>query len=267
MKFINLLLFLMFFVCVFEDRAQHVFEEEVFRVDSAIDLDSDFITISLGCSCGVALFTRLHTIRYFASPFDWCITPYPALYNFIKSDFKDFLKKENMVTSARSHFSPYLVNFFHEYEYLGYMQESESPFWTLDKEAGMFSIHDFPDNSLESINQYHESVHAKYQRRIKRFYDMIHSGKHVYFIRYLDITKSQACELCQLLNSKFPEISFTLIVIGNKAAEFEQDWGIPQIKNFFIYSEYKGEPHEALTWSNNPFWRELCGYISSGKLL
>jgi hypothetical protein len=135
----------------------------------------------------------------------------------------------------------------------------------LDKATGIFYNHDFPENSFDAIAKYYQPVYDKYKRRIKRLFDQVNAGKHVYFIRYLDTTKAQACELCQLLKDKFPHTAFTLIVIGNTAADFEQDWGIPHLKNFFVYCEH-GLNGNTMSEEENPFWKELGDQIRSGAL-
>jgi hypothetical protein len=83
------------------------------------------------------------------------------------------------------------------------------------------------------INYEHKRIQAKYERRIKRFYKEINSGKYIYFMRFHGITKSQSIELFHLLKATFPKVNFTLIVIGNDAQSFERDWQIPHLRNFF----------------------------------
>jgi hypothetical protein len=74
-----------------------VIDEGAFEHSPSNSVDYDFITISLGWNCQPAGFMRTHKLRFFAAPFDWCITPYVSLYNVIKSSFRNFLKKENLL--------------------------------------------------------------------------------------------------------------------------------------------------------------------------
>jgi len=82
-----------------------IYEEE-FEKNSVADARNSFVTISLGCNCHPAFFARLHGIRFFASPFDWCVTPYAAIYHFIKNDFKNYLKRENLVVPSEQLYFP-----------------------------------------------------------------------------------------------------------------------------------------------------------------
>jgi len=221
-----------------------VIDEGAFEHNSGSNTTYNFITISLGSNCQPAEFMRAHKIRFFAAPFDWCITPYASLYKVIHTMFRGFFKKENLIPYAWNH--PVANGI-------------------LDQESGIFYNHDFPETTLDGIAHHYQFVHDKYKRRINRLFAQANSGKHVYFIRYLDITKTEACELCQLLKDTFPQTAFTLIVIGNRAAEFERDWGIPHIKNFFIYCEH-GLDGNTMPLEENPFWKELCDQIRSGAL-
>jgi len=223
---------------------EHEFKEEEINIGK----EFNFIIVSLGCNCITAHHMREFNIRPFALPFDWTLTPYQALYHFIKNEFKDYFKKENLIPSSQPYFPHYLQTFVNK---LGYTEMTESPLWVLDKESGMVFIHDFSNNNPATIEIYHEFQHNKYMRRIKRLYDEVNSGKYVYFIRYLDLTKGQALELYQLLKYKFPTTDFTLIVIGDNASEFNNDWHIPHIKNFFVHNFcwqklYSGIIHDTL---------------------
>lgn len=211
----------------------------------------NFITIGLGWNCHAAWYTRLHNIRAFAFPFDWCLTPYQAVYNFIDNDFKDYLKKEHLVPSSPSYWTAYQKDFFNR---LCLLNVSGNSGWVLDKQSGMIYNHDFPNNSPATINEYHDSQYAKYWRRIERFFEQVNSNKHVYFIRYLDVTQAQACDLYQLIKKKFPQLTFTLIIVGDDKEQYGTSWGIPYIKNFYTQG------------SDEPFWQRLCHDIAAGNL-
>lgn len=210
--------------------------------------EQDFITISLGYNCEPGLNTRKYNIRAFAFPFDWCLTPYEAVYNFINSDFKDFFKLDHLVPSVKKNFTPKLEKFFKN---INVTQVSEHTLWVLDKQSGMIFNHDFTNNDLATIRSNHEQQYIKYQRRIARFYTEMNSGKHIYFIRFNDISKNKAIKLLKLIENKFPETNFTLIVISNKP-EFEQNWNIPRLKNFYS--------------NGYDIWEKICLDIKSGNL-
>lgn len=226
-----------------------VFNEE----ESAVTINGKkIITISLGCMCDPAWYTRKYNIRSFAFPFDWCLTPYPALYEFIKTDFAEYFKIENLIPSSQAYFTQELQNFFNK---MNCITISENPRWVLDKQYGMVYNHDFPSNSLAIIHEKYQEQYTKYMRRVTRFFSEINSNKHVYFIRFYDISKLQTYELLELLKIKFPKTNFTLIVIGEDPSKFSHDWKIPQVKNYYFDGDHTGS-----------FWQKLCNDIASGDL-
>jgi len=216
-----------------------------------VNKEYDFITISLGCNCHVGTYTRDNNIRAFAFPFDWSVTPFQALYHFIENDFKDFFKRENLIASSKQFFTTYTQSVVDRLRYNSFIENNP---WVIDKQSGMFFNHDFSDNDANTINKYFQINHLKYTRRIKRFYTAINSGKHIYFIRFHDIDKPQSLGLYLLLKYKFPTTPFTLIVIGDKANEFNEDWNIPYIKNYYTKPDYA------------PFWQKLCQDIVARRL-
>jgi hypothetical protein len=215
------------------------------------NLEKKFVTIPLGCNCQPSFKTRECGVRGHAFPFDWCFTPYESLYHFIDTDFKDFFKKENLIQSDKKLFKDFVYQFCVNQNGT---HISESPGWVLDKESGMFFIHDFTNGLPETIEREHAVHHAKYLRRINRFYSEINSGKHVYFIRFGAITKAQSISLVDLLKRKFPNLKFTLIVIESDYQEFFNDWGVPYLKNFFAINA------DAFDWAT------LCKSMSRRKL-
>lgn len=227
----------------------HAITRDMYEGEGADNIKQNFITIGLGCSCEPALNTRKYNIRTFAFPFDWCLTPYNALYYFINNDFKDYFKKENLVPSSKVHFSLYMEAFLTR---LNYVTVSQHFKWVLDKQFGMIYNHDFPNNTLATIARNYDSHYKKYMRRIQRLYSEVNSGKHVYFIRYFDTTRLEAYELYKLLKLKFPKTNFTLIVIGDNPSEFNKNWNIPHIKNFYIAG------------NKDLFWKNLCTDIVKG---
>ncbi|OQA34521.1 MAG: hypothetical protein BWY54_00843 [Candidatus Dependentiae bacterium ADurb.Bin331] len=210
----------------------------------------DFVIVSLGCDCHPAAYARKHALRDFAFPFDWCLTPFETIYRFIKKDFDGFIKKKHLVPSAERYFSRNLKKFLTQLSLIGV---STYKSWVVDKKNDIIFVHDFPDNQIPIIAKLYKDIAQKYERRIKRFMTLMNGSKHVYFIRYLDVSKNQAFDLHALLKTKFPKLSYTLIVIGN-TAEFNTYWGIKSIKNYF------------LPIHNEEFWEQLFNDIIQGNL-
>lgn len=233
------------------DTEEYAIFRKLFSEEEIVNDNKKFITISLGCNCTPAWYTRKYDVRAFAFPFDWCLTPYQALYDFIKTDFSNYFKKGNLVPSSKLYFTNEMQKFFKK---LGYIKISENSNWVLDKQYGMVYNHDFTNNNLTTINKNYETQYTKYKRRVERLYSEVNSNKHVYFIRYCDISKSQTYKLLQLLKNKFPKTNFTLIVIGNNRKKFSQDWKISHVKNYYFDGDHEG------------FWKKLCHDITTGDL-
>jgi hypothetical protein len=218
----------------------------------------DFVIVSLGTHCGVAWWIRIFNIRSFALPFDWCITPYNALYSIIADDFQHYFKEENLVTSQNMYWSNYLKDF---YQRIYHSEVDGSIGAVLDKHYQMLFTHDFPNHHPHTIANQYQTHYEKYKRRINRFFKIMHSEQHVYLIRLHDITKEETLALHSLLKSKFPTTSFTLIALGSNAEEFIEDWNIHGIKNRYISDHTSNTPALA-----EAFWKEFVTDLLADKL-
>ena len=118
------------------DKINHVYKIE--RYDYAI---------SLGWFCGVASGMRMTGIRSFSSPFDWIYSDFPAVLKHIDDNFSDFLVKANMLVDINN------------------------PKMFKDNVYQYYFMHDVV-NDFESE---FSSIYSKYERRIKRFMEAIHS--------------------------------------------------------------------------------------------
>ncbi len=160
-----------------------------------------FIAISLGENCFPALHLREHGIRIRSFPFDWDITPFPALYTVLKHDFDGFIdltnlavnKKENTVFNKK-----YKLKLNHDFDIKDWY----------DGPKGLT-----PRNE-QSMAKY-QKVLAYYYRRIARFYGVFDLKVPIYLFRRV-ITSEQAKQLNNLLQSKFPNSNFKLICIQDE---------------------------------------------------
>lgn len=225
---------------------RNFFQEEQYLPDT----ESKYIVVGLGANCHPAWFTRQYKIRSYAFPFDWCLTHYNALYRVLERDFKDCFKPQNFVSSRPQYFTPDLRNFFVTMNYVG-VSECES--WVLDKESGIIYVHDFSDNNTKTIAREYEGVCQKYERRVERFLNLKNSNKHIYFIRYGDITRSQSEALITLLKQKFSPASCSLIAVGF-TQDFAMPWHLTDVENYY----FSGDSHEE-------FWEMLCNRIHTAS--
>lgn len=178
--------------------------------ENKVEFKKNKIFISLGMNCGPAINFENNKLTEAFFPFDWAISEFSSIYKALKSDFKDFLKLENLVLTPRA--LP-LVN--HK---------------VYDKNYRIDYIHDFKNDGAPLYD--YQQVRDKYYRRIDRFYRALKLGKHVYFFR-TKIKKSDAIKLNNLIQKKFPKLKYTLVVM-NDTSEFKRAWNVKNVKHFFI---------------------------------
>ena len=127
--------------------------------------------ISLGSFCSVALELERIGLRETSAPFDWLITDFEGVIRAIDSHFSEWLEYKNLLQNEKFHCqykdTYYKCMFFHDF------------------------------NKYDPLESQIDSVRAKYQRRIDRFYDMIKEP--TLFIRYLNDKKLENGKLEELL--------------------------------------------------------------------
>lgn len=162
--------------------------------------------VSLGFACQVAYQTKLNGFRTHAYPFDVLITPYESMLLFIVNKGVNFLEPSNL----------------HVLEVLpgGVLS-------VLEKGYNIQMIHDFTLN-FANYNQ----VKAKYDRRIKRFFDLLASNKRVLFIR-INLNYYQAIELDNILHTLYPQLPYTILAL-NDDEQSKQDWHLERVRNFYL---------------------------------
>ncbi len=182
----------------------HGLEEEL-----SILKNEPFIAISLGENCFFANHLKEHGIRIRSFPFDWDITPFSALYNIIKNDFKGLLDLQNLalIMHESTVFNKlYNIKLNHDFDIKD---------WD-DSENGL-SLK--ANNSLEKYN----NTVQYYKRRIARFYGIFTLNIPIYLFRRV-IQSHEALLLYNLLKAKFPDAHFKLVCIQDKEHEPLASW-------------------------------------------
>lgn len=177
---------------------------------------TDIVCISLGKKCSPALNFKRHNISKAYYPFDFIETPFDGLCMLLKNKFKDFSLKEALKTTgfALSREDPTTTT-------------AQIPFAIVENQVTKcIFYHDFKGNNLDN----YDTVAAKFQRRIDRFYKTIEETKHIFFFRTY-LTKPEAAVLYQLLKQLFPQKSFSLIV-PTKTEYMQQPWNLPGVQEF-----------------------------------
>jgi len=179
------------------------------------------VAISLGEVCQPAGNLHANQMRYQSFPLDWLITPFEGLFQFIANEGKDFAKKENLLFNITAFGIPNGV---------------------LDTRYGIYFYHDFEfsskicDNNIKKfqeveVKKYDEDK-TKLERRIKRFFDILHSDKKVLLVR-LGITRREALRLDGLLHTQYPHLDYVIVAVDDRE-EAKYDWGLQRVKNFYM---------------------------------
>ncbi len=180
------------------------------------------IVICLGQSCFALLKIREYGLRHLTYPFDWNVTYHNALIQLIQDDFAQFLD-ENFICF-----------------------ENHNRIWNtlygggVTLQDGFTLAHICPAEATQEnfYQNFFPIIKERMQRRIRRFYKAINSGKHVYFVRAQvplgdpkDISYTTIAHLEEVLKNKFPALKFTIIAV-NYTDEFKIDWNMPNVINF-----------------------------------
>ncbi len=168
--------------------------------------------VSLGYSCQVAFQLEHNGVRTLAHPFDWFHTPIESLLKFIANEGKNFFDLDKIYVMGAYPGDPARLQVY-------------------DTVYGIISYHDFL--SFPHLSNYAE-IKAKYDKRIKRFFNLLQSNQRVLFVRQ-DVSKEQAEYLDEVLHSTYPNLSYTLIAINN-TEEYKTPWNSPRIENFYMES-------------------------------
>lgn len=208
------------------------------------------LCISLGSMCAPAIHLRgpdfsqnfenskkgFH-IRKDAYPFDWIVSSFDALYTCINDDFNQFL--HNLHKSR-----PYEI-----VDHYGFIFWHDWPTVV----SGSFDVlnDDFGVTShplLSNWNDYTPLVREKYSRRIKRFKETCSGSEKIYFIRFHNTTRQQAIMLRDLIERKYKNLEFELIIIsGDKTL-----WNLNKIKNFYM---------ERDDWAKPDLWKNIFNQV------
>ncbi len=201
------------------------------------------LIISLGYNCTTATNLAENNLRTFAFPFDWMGCSLEGLCALLENDFQNFLNPAYLYKKDKSNIiinKKYNLGFWHDFPiYQSNGEDLIVPNW------------------LDAV----PNVASKYQRRIQRLYDALNSNRTIYLFRSacsrwwplgsILQTKEMVIKLQTILQNKFPNANFTLIVIGEKPdTYYSTNWNIPGIRNF--YMEDYGLSHE---WTR--IFREL----------
>ena len=126
----------------------------------------DFVS-SIGHYCGAAMYMRRHCLRSMSGPLDWVGEDPGGLANHVDiicRDFSGFLERARLelLVNPRSEHDDLACDYYR------------------DEGTGMLVYHDFPTGV--PLDESYEGVRAKFDRRIRRFYETVAAARHVLLI-------------------------------------------------------------------------------------
>lgn len=159
------------------------------------------IVISLGEDYGCASYLQEHGLRKFSGPFDWLTkASFNARIECICNDFSEFLQKENMKIIPKN--PSKITDGKHDY----YEDEKTDFYFYHDFDAGV------------SFNEMYSAVKEKYDRRIKRFYQILSYANKILFVwfsRDKKIPDEDILRAHSRLKEKFSPHQIFLLVLEN----------------------------------------------------
>ena len=196
-------------------------ESWVKSVEESID-EQIPLCISLGATCNSAIYLKELGLRHEAYPFDWMTSPFNALCQAINDDFLYFLTDLKLSPNNNGIFDRYGFFFTHDWP------TTQDANIQNDFVHGTCLVPDWEENTA--------FVKKKYLRRIERFKNACLGKEKILFLRTEFVTKKESILLKDLIQLKWPKLDFILVVIANHL-EFQDQWGIEKIINFYDYSQ------------------------------
>jgi hypothetical protein len=168
----------------------------------------DFI-VSIGRDCACTMYLRNNNMQFKSYPFDWLTNAnMKKRFELILNDFKDFLNIEDLMLIPKYSHIPNDNN--HNY------YES--------KKSEFYFFHDFPAN-VELEGSFPE-VKAKYDRRIKRFYEQVKNNEKVLFVWLYhgenDLSDEEIISYGSKINEKLNKKIDMFIFETNKSMQADQ---------------------------------------------
>ena len=195
-----------------------------------------FNYITIGYDCSPAAVLRHLNIRKFALPFDWNVSTIPMLDACFRDNFKLYHKELRYSDKKTRMIDAYGFEFPHDYPTV--IQDIKG-----DDNVNIFNDgieeREFSENHIvDNWIDYHEIVLAKYDRRIKRFLDIMNDPLPIIVLcRY---STHEVLQLQQLFLKYYHKEN--VYFINSTQEVFEND----KIVN--IYTEKNGEWNDLTIW-------------------
>lgn len=163
--------------------------------------------VILGNNCTPGLILRFFDLKQASLPFDWIeVKLFDNLLKIFEDEFKDFLNKKYLKHIKHDVIIETTVNTFDNTEV-----KNKTKVY-LNEKYNIKFMHDFSNDI--SFNESYEEVYLKYNRRIKRLYDILKDNKPISFIFYYpDLTNEKITKLENILKGINKNINFKFYII------------------------------------------------------
>lgn len=180
--------------------------------------------VSLGGRCQVAWQLENNGLRKYAYPFDWFTTLFPSLISFIEHNGQNFLDLDKIQIVGAYPGDPLRLE-------------------VVDTLYGIVSYHDFLS---DPFMQNYTDIKNKYDRRIERFFKLLHSKKRVLFVRQ-GSTKAEIEELSSFIHQLYPQLNYKILAVHD-SEEYQDDWNISTITNNYLINDSQNWQGDAEGW-------------------
>jgi tetrahydromethanopterin S-methyltransferase subunit G len=198
----------------------------IFAFDSLKEepiFDKPYEFISLGEGCKVAGYIRGSFLSHYSYPFDWMLsTDFESIYQIFSQDFQDYMSFDHLKD----------LNFFDRKMNIFPDEPKNLSFrWVFETFYNIESRHDF--DIQKNVNDAYAEVFQKINRRVQRFYQILHRTDITLFFVRINIMKEQAIRFRDLIELKFPNLKFVLVALNN-TEDFNLDLRERRIRNFYF---------------------------------
>ena len=197
------------------------------------------LVISLGEDCACSSYLRRFNLQEYSYPFDWLTrAKLMTRVDLLANDFEGFLEKENV----------------HPIEKPAGNVDENADYYE-DRKTDFYFYHDFPAGM--PFEESYAKVKAKYDRRIKRMYDLIFKSKSVLFVwwsRDKHTSSDEAATCFKKLKNKFKGKDVYMLVVEYEKTPTEQYLE----NNHLLISRF-----DNISYKQNPKWTETMGNESN----
>lgn len=201
---------------------------------------NNFKCISLGEVCSTSAALQAFNLRNAAYPFDWTISPLSGVSLALFEDFQEYLNPKYFKIRGDKHgvINKYGITFVHDFPTINYTGNNI-------EQEDLINENILLSSWLGSLPQ----IQDKYFRRIRRFLEDCNSKDKIFFFRHFSATKNAAIKLRDLIEIKYPNLQFTLVIVGNKPDEYIKPWHERKIKNYYL--------NDTLVWNDVKEWNKI----------